>query len=634
VALSYPLVLFPCRTSVHSLLFRKTYQGIGSTELVTDYIPPTRFNLITGCIIVFCLIVGILVPDIELVLGLVGSTMGSCVCVIFPATMFIKLAGKDAKETKAAKAVLAVGVATLIVGTYVNLGKANSGSNPADKLTPPKRLDMPDFVQPMPEIVPEKKSENIESNVDNQPKKVMLNNSHNEPVAKVKEDPIKEPDVARKEPPVPQEVVRDDDTGVKRQEPPIPQAPVDSILKEVEKPDPVYPLPPDEKKEDKINEILNPEVEVEKKEKIIDDILKVDTKNEEAHIDDSKGQVDGPKEPIDNPKANDVDIKRDVQEQQALPQDSVIQDKVVKSDVKREDSKRDEEDKAVAEKLIEELAKQKEESAKIIQEQKEILQELKEHQKQDKQAEEIAALVDSVKNAAIVDPLNPNKIVVVEGKPQQDLVKQVKQLVNPDPIESLVKDKVEAPLVKEIVKHEDDQIGESQLAKEAIQSVKESVLVAGESDNSLKHEDKLGIVQNVEDKDFKLDQQDKVLGETEHKNDNVVENDIDKPAAHDGEEMRNKREALERELLNKVIEKVINGKNGAPVGPVIDPKCLNDPLCGEKFHRDPVEDGLNGRDFGKFLQVGPGKRNLLSKDDNNMSYNYNYNYNSYNGSLL
>ncbi len=79
---------------MHSLLFRKTYQGIGSTELVADYIPPTKFNLITAVIIIICLIVGILVPDIELVLGLVGSTMGSCVCVIFPAITFIKLTNK------------------------------------------------------------------------------------------------------------------------------------------------------------------------------------------------------------------------------------------------------------------------------------------------------------------------------------------------------------------------------------------------------------------------------------------------------------------------------------------------------------------------------------------------------------
>ena len=89
---------------------RQTYQGIGSTELVNDYIPPTRFsitrkkthlvlfpsrfNMITAAVILICLVIGILVPDIELVLGLVGSTMGSCVCTILPALMFLKLTNK------------------------------------------------------------------------------------------------------------------------------------------------------------------------------------------------------------------------------------------------------------------------------------------------------------------------------------------------------------------------------------------------------------------------------------------------------------------------------------------------------------------------------------------------------------
>jgi sodium-coupled neutral amino acid transporter 10 len=58
------------------LLLLQTYQGIGSPELVTDYIPSVRFNIITCCIIASTLVVGILVPDIELVLGIVGSTMG------------------------------------------------------------------------------------------------------------------------------------------------------------------------------------------------------------------------------------------------------------------------------------------------------------------------------------------------------------------------------------------------------------------------------------------------------------------------------------------------------------------------------------------------------------------------------
>ena len=50
--------------------------------------------MITGGVILICLTIGILVPDIELVLGLVGSTMGSCVCTILPALMFLKLTNK------------------------------------------------------------------------------------------------------------------------------------------------------------------------------------------------------------------------------------------------------------------------------------------------------------------------------------------------------------------------------------------------------------------------------------------------------------------------------------------------------------------------------------------------------------
>ena len=50
--------------------------------------------MITAAVILICLVIGILVPDIELVLGLVGSTMGSCVYTILPALMFLKLTNK------------------------------------------------------------------------------------------------------------------------------------------------------------------------------------------------------------------------------------------------------------------------------------------------------------------------------------------------------------------------------------------------------------------------------------------------------------------------------------------------------------------------------------------------------------
>jgi len=44
--------------------------------------------------------------------------------------------------------------------------------------------------------------------------------------------------------------------------------------------------------------------------------------------------------------------------------------------------------------------------------------------------------------------------------------------------------------------------------------------------------------------------------------------------------------------------------------------CLNDPLCEDKFSRNPMSDSLVDRDFAKFLKVG--QRSLLNiySDDN------------------
>lgn len=44
------------------------------------------------------LIVGILIPSIELIIGLVGSTIGVGVCVMFPASCFIKMCKKNSTE--------------------------------------------------------------------------------------------------------------------------------------------------------------------------------------------------------------------------------------------------------------------------------------------------------------------------------------------------------------------------------------------------------------------------------------------------------------------------------------------------------------------------------------------------------
>jgi hypothetical protein len=53
-------------------------------DISTNYIPDERLKLLTILIIGFTLIVGITFTNIELVLGLVGSTTGTVICIIFP----------------------------------------------------------------------------------------------------------------------------------------------------------------------------------------------------------------------------------------------------------------------------------------------------------------------------------------------------------------------------------------------------------------------------------------------------------------------------------------------------------------------------------------------------------------------
>jgi len=227
VAVSFPLVIFPCRTSIHSLIFRKTYQGIGSTELVTDYIPPARFNMITLTVISFALIFGIMIPDIEIVLGMVGSTMGSSICVIFPAAAFLKLTSKNTTERLAAQGVLVVGVITLILGTYVNLVE-HTAQDPA---LPPGQPG-PAFVKPM---YAQQPHQGAADKIEKDAKEVLKNISSNlnsKEKSVVADKPAEKSDKEKKQEVKGKESVVSEET---RQEPAIPQEPPEE---NAAKPDP------------------------------------------------------------------------------------------------------------------------------------------------------------------------------------------------------------------------------------------------------------------------------------------------------------------------------------------------------------------------------------------------------------
>ncbi|XP_011882424.1 PREDICTED: putative sodium-coupled neutral amino acid transporter 10 [Vollenhovia emeryi] len=125
VAFSFPLVIFPCRASLNSLLFRRVY----THEPSVNYLPESRFRCLTIAIVGISLVIGILVPNIEFVLGIVGSTIGVMICVIFPTVFFISISSKNTNEKLVAQGILIVGVWIMILGTYANLYAIEESTN-------------------------------------------------------------------------------------------------------------------------------------------------------------------------------------------------------------------------------------------------------------------------------------------------------------------------------------------------------------------------------------------------------------------------------------------------------------------------------------------------------------------------
>lgn len=63
-----------------------------------QHIAETPFKCITLFIVLFSLVTGLLMPNIEVVLGLIGSTIGVMINVMFPSMFLVKVAYKNPKE--------------------------------------------------------------------------------------------------------------------------------------------------------------------------------------------------------------------------------------------------------------------------------------------------------------------------------------------------------------------------------------------------------------------------------------------------------------------------------------------------------------------------------------------------------
>lgn len=116
IACSFPLVIFPCRNAIASLLHKSNL----SSEF-SSYVPESKYHPITFFIIFSTMLLGIMTPSVEVIISLVGSTIGIVVCVIFPATCFVTIMKRNSLEKRFAQAMILGGFLIMILGTYANL---------------------------------------------------------------------------------------------------------------------------------------------------------------------------------------------------------------------------------------------------------------------------------------------------------------------------------------------------------------------------------------------------------------------------------------------------------------------------------------------------------------------------------
>ncbi|XP_057369669.1 putative sodium-coupled neutral amino acid transporter 10 isoform X3 [Daphnia carinata] len=184
IILSFPLCVLPCRTSFHSLVYGKeslqtsdSSGGMagGTTGSLSDF----RFKILTFIIVTATLVIGICIPNVEFVLGLVGATLGTAVCCVAPAWIYLQVAPSTSGERWIAKVLFVCGLIILVLGTAANIyaEEEYSESHAEDIIPPSLREIEAKFDLPLPQSSPSvvmmdnfnrlgEKNEELESNND------------------------------------------------------------------------------------------------------------------------------------------------------------------------------------------------------------------------------------------------------------------------------------------------------------------------------------------------------------------------------------------------------------------------------------------------------------------------------------
>ncbi|XP_012937797.1 putative sodium-coupled neutral amino acid transporter 10 isoform X2 [Aplysia californica] len=144
IVITFPVIIFPCRASIYTLLFARKAKPHDDVMESEGYIPENLFKLITILIVLGSMITGILIPNVEFILGMNGAITGTLICYIFPALFFMRVMGSKPDGRTVAQLVLFLGITILLVSTYATLSSQDNHQPRSDLTAVTPALDRPD----------------------------------------------------------------------------------------------------------------------------------------------------------------------------------------------------------------------------------------------------------------------------------------------------------------------------------------------------------------------------------------------------------------------------------------------------------------------------------------------------------